>query len=250
MTHNPASCWTAHHSQYHSAASAAQITKCRYVHQCGAERRSSNPQSSDMSARSADLLLSFLSGMSRNPRHADPPGILRALSDRLTGDQPDRALHMRRHRWHLAGYQDPRLPRRPRPSASPPARRRAARSNRHDPTAGLSRDRASQPQSDFQPPARAQSRSALPALPHDPRRGRASPVPLVERFSSARDRRHLLRSVQLDGEPCAKARTEAAKAASEGRTPAALRFNVIGGTHDRNPPNAQDDSHGTSSTRR
>lgn len=207
MTHNPASCWTAHHSQYHSAASAAQITKCRYVHQYGADRRTNNPRSSDMSARSAYLLLSFLSGMSRNQRHADPPGIVQALPNRLTGD-------------------------------------------RHDPAAGLSRDRASQPRSDFQRSALAQPRSALPALPHDPRRGRASSMPLVERLSPARYRRPFLRSVQLDGEPCAKAQTQAAKAASEGKTPAALRFNVTGGTHDRNPPNAQDDSYGASSTRR
>ena len=195
-----------------------------------------DPPSSEMSARSADLL-SFSIGMKQNQRHADPPGTSRALPGRPTGDQPDRAFHTRRHRWRLAGYRDPRLPRRPWPSASPPARRRAARSDRDDQTDGLYLDRASQPRSDVQWPAWAQPRSALPARPHDPRRGRASPEPLVERLSPARYRRPFLRSVQLDGQPCAKARTQAAKDASEGRTPAALRFNVTGGTHDRNPPN-------------
>jgi hypothetical protein len=228
-----------------------------------------DPQPREISALDADFLLSFLYEMTHNRHYADPPGTSRALPDRLAGDQPDRALQTRRravralsapartpryaasrHGWRLVGYRDSRLARRPRPSASPPAWLCAARGDRHDAQASLSRDRAPQPRSDLQRSALAQPRRALSALPHDPRRARTSPASLVERLSPACARRPLFWHLKLEGGPSAKTRTRAAKAASEGRIPAAFRFKFSGGTHDRNSSNLQDDRHGTSPARR
>lgn len=219
------------------------------------------------SALDGNFLLSFSWRMIQNRCRADPSGTSLALPDRLAGDQSDRALHARRralralpapprtprhatagHRWRLVGYRDPRLARWSRPPASPPARLRAARGNRDDAHAGLSRDRPSQPRPDLQRPALAQPRGAVSALPHDPRRSRTSSAPLVERLSPTRDRRPLLGSLQLA--PFATMRTRAAIAASQERMPVALGFNVSGGTHDRNPSNPQDDRHGPSPARR
>ena len=168
MTHRPASFWKARQSRYRREASSAQITKLRYAYQCDADRCMLDPNPSEMSARDVNLLHSFSIGLIQNDRAANPPGTSRPLSDRLTGDQSDRSLHTRRRRWRLARYREPCSLRRLRPSASSSARRRAARSDRHDPTAGLSRNRASQSRSDFQRFALAQSRSTLPALTHDP----------------------------------------------------------------------------------
>jgi len=207
--------------------------------------------------------------MIQNRHHADPPGTSLALSDRLAGNQPHRPLRAgggpvralpasawaarhapRRCRWRLVGYRDPRLARWSWKTASPSAWLRFARRRPQDTQARLSCDRPPQPRPDLQRPALAQSRSALPALPHDPRRGRASSAPLVERVPQTGDRRPLFGSLQLEAEPSARVRTWAAKAASEERMPAALRFNFAGGTHDRDPSNPQDDRHGTTPARR
>jgi hypothetical protein len=217
----------------------------------------------------ADFPLSFLRVMIQNRRHADPPGTSLALPDRLAGDQPDRALQTRRRalralpaparplrrvpcrrRRRLVGHRDTVVAGWPRPSASPRARLRTARSDPHDPQARLSRNRAPQSRSDLQRTALAKPRRTLPALPHDPRRARASPSPLVERLSPTRARRPLFWSLQLEDAPSARTRNGAAKAASEERMPTALRFKFCGGTHDRNSPKPQDDRHGTSPVRR
>lgn len=229
------------------------------------ERRMIDHQPGEIPALDADFLLSFSCGMIQNRCHADPPGTSLALPNRLTGDQLYRALQTRRrtlralsapartpryaasrHEWRLVGYRDSRLARRPRPSPSPPAWLCAARGDRHDAQASLSRDRAPQPRSDLQRTALAQPCRALSALPHDPRRARTSSASLVERLSPARARRPLFWPLQLEGGPSANTRCRADKAAAEGRMPAAFRFKFSGGTHDRNSSNLQDDRHGTS----
>ena len=148
--------------------------------------------------------------------NADPPRTSMALSDRLAGDQQDRAIHaggwsMRtlppspwppcraacRCKRGLVGRRDQRLARRSRSPFASGARVRATRRNPHDTQAGLPGDRAPQSRSDFQRTALAQPRGALPALPHDPRRARASPSALVERLSQACTRRPLFRALQL-----------------------------------------------------
>ena len=155
---------------------------------------------------------------------ADPPGTSLAVPDRLAGDQPDRPLHaspgsvralpaspwpLRRAAPRLqrgvVGRGVRGLARRPRSSAPVRAGVRAARCDPDDAQACLSRDRAPQPRPDLQRPAMAEPRRALSALPHDPRRGRTSPAPLVERLPSPRSRRPLLRPIQL-GNPGAPPR--------------------------------------------
>ena len=148
-------------------------------------------------------------------RHADPPGTSLALSDRLARDQPDRALHAgrgalralpatawsprraTRRRRRLVGYGDRSLVRRSRAAAPPATGLRAVRAHSDHAQAGLSRDRPPQPRPDLQRATLAQSCRALPALPHDPRRSRASPSSLVERVPPASAGRPLFGSLQL-----------------------------------------------------
>lgn len=147
---------------------------------------------------------------------ADPSRTSLALPDRLAGDQQDRPLQARRrplralptsawssrraargHRWHLVGCRDRRLARRPRPAASPATGVCAPRRHSADPQARLSGNRAPQPRPDVQRPALAQSRGFMPAVPHDPRRSRTPPAPLVECLPSPRVGRPLHRALRL-----------------------------------------------------
>ena len=200
---------------------------------------------------------------------ADPPRTSLALSDRLAGDQQDSAVHARgrtvralsasarsichfprRCRRRLVGRRDLCVAGWPWPSASLCAGFRAARSDPNDAQARVSGDRAPQSRSDLQRTALARSRRALPAMPHNPRRARASPAPLVECLSPACARRPLFWPLQLEDATSARARSRAALAALEGRMPAALRFNCSGGTHDRNRSKQQDDRDGATAAGR
>lgn len=148
--------------------------------------------------------------------HADPSGTSLAIPDRLARDQPDRSLQTRgralralsapartpcraacRGGRRLVGWGDRRMAGRSRPSTPSAADVRASRGRSNDPQACLSRNGASQPRSHLQRTALAQSRGALPALPHDPRRPRTSTTPVVERVSATRLGRSLHRPVQL-----------------------------------------------------
>lgn len=148
--------------------------------------------------------------------HADPSGTSLALPDRLAGDQPDRALHpsgralralpsaartprraARRHGRNMVGHRNRCLARRSRSPASAAADVRTAGRRPDDPKARLSGDCSSQSRPDVQRPALAQPRSALSALPHDPRRSRTSAPPLVECVPAARLGRSFQRAVQL-----------------------------------------------------
>ena len=150
------------------------------------------------------------------PFDADPSGTSLVVPDRLAGDQPVCSLYAsrwpvralstsawplcgpaRRRQRGLVGRGDLGVARRSWPSASPRGGLCAARRDPDDAQARLSRDRPPQPRPDLQRPAMAQPRRALPTLPHDPRRSRTSPTPLVERLPTARARRPLLRSIQL-----------------------------------------------------
>ena len=148
--------------------------------------------------------------------HADPSGTPLALPDRLAGDQPDRALHpsrralralppaartarraARRNGRNVVGHRDRRLARRSRSPASAAADVRATGRRPDDAKARLPGDRSSQPRPDVQRSALAQPRSALSALPHDPRRSRTSAPPVVECVPAARLGRSFHRAVQL-----------------------------------------------------
>ena len=148
--------------------------------------------------------------------NADPSGTPLALPDRLAGDQPDRALHpsrrtlralppaartprraARRHGRNVVGHRDRCLARRSRSPAPAAADVRATGRRPDDPKARLSGDRSSQSRPDVQRSALAQPRSALSALPHDPRRSRTSAPPLVECVPAARLGRSFHRAVQL-----------------------------------------------------
>lgn len=150
--------------------------------------------------------------------NADPPRTSLALSNRLAGDQQDRAIHPRwrqvrtlpaspwppsraacRRKRGLVGRRYQRLARRSRAPFASGARLRAARRNSHDAQTRLSGDRAPQSRSDVQRTALAQSCCIMPALPHDPRRAGASPAALVERLPQAGPRRPFLRTLQLSG---------------------------------------------------
>jgi hypothetical protein len=210
-----------------------------------------------------DFLLSFWSGMIQNHGHADPSGTSLALPDRLAGNQQHRALHTSgrtlralstpsrsicylpsRHGWRLVGRRDPWLARRTWTAAPLRTQCSAARSDPHDTQARLPGDRASQSRSDLQRAALAQPRSTLSAVPHDPRRARASAPTLVERLSRAGDRRLVFRPLQLENATSATTRCLAAVAALEGRMPAALWSNSAGSAHDRIPSQSQDDRDG------
>ncbi len=159
--------------------------------------------------------------------HADPSGTSLALSDRLARDQQDRALHARgrtlralptptrppgrptrRRRWCVVGRRYLYLARWPWSPDPASTRVHRARRDPHDTQAGLSRDRPPQPRPDVQRAAMAQPRRSLPALPHDPRRARASTPPLVECVPKSRPRRPLFRSIQLGAAPSGKARRD------------------------------------------
>ena len=148
--------------------------------------------------------------------HADPSGTSLALPDRLAGDQPDRALHpsgralralpsaartprraARRHGRNMVGHRDRCLARRSRSPASAAADVRTTGRRPDDPKARLPGDRSSQSRPDVQRSALAQPRSALSALPHDPRRSRTSAPPVVECVPAARLGRSFHRAVQL-----------------------------------------------------
>jgi hypothetical protein len=149
-------------------------------------------------------------------RHADPSRTSLAVPDRLAGDQQDRPLQACRrtlrtlptsawppcraacgHRWHLVGCRDRRLARWPRPTAPPAASVCAPRCYSDDSQARLSGNRAPQPRPDVQWSALAQPRGFMPPLPHDPRRSRASPTPVVECLSPPCVGRPLHRALQL-----------------------------------------------------
>ena len=148
--------------------------------------------------------------------HADPSGTSLALPDRLAGDQPDRALHpsrralralpsaartprraARRYGRNVVGHRNCRLARRSRSPASAAADVCATGRRPDDPKARLPGDRSSQSRPDVQRSALAQPRSALSALPHDPRRSRTSAPPVVECVPAARLGRSFHRAVQL-----------------------------------------------------
>lgn len=229
---------------------------------------------------------------------ADPPRASLALSYRLARDQPDRALHARarpmralpppawplrraaRRRWGLVGPGRASLVRRSRSAIAAAARVRAAGADPHHAQARLSRDRAPQPRSDLQRTGLAKSRGALPTLPHDPRRGRASPASLVECLPPARARRPLLGTLPLtrswlpiSPSPRRPARTHIGTCGTSGtcsqkfadRRPAlhgrsrllcrgedaaALSIQCFGGDDDRSLSGSQDDRDGTAAARR
>lgn len=146
---------------------------------------------------------------------ADPRGTSLALPYRLARDQPDRPFHARtgsvramppppwplrrpaRRRRRMVGRGDSGLVRRSRTPAPAATRVRGARGSSHDAQTRLSCNRPPQPRSDLQWSALAKPRRALPALPHDPRRARASSAPLVECLSPSRARRLVFRSIRL-----------------------------------------------------
>jgi hypothetical protein len=148
----------------------------------------------------------------------DPPRTSLALSDRLAGDQQDRLVHARwrllrilpstawppcraasRSQRGLVGPGDQCLARRSRsPTASSPGIRHARR-DPHDAQARLSGHRAPQSRSDVQRTALAQSRCLIAALPHGPRRARASSPTPVERLPQTGARRPFFRALQLSG---------------------------------------------------
>lgn len=228
---------------------------------------------------------------------ADPPRASLALSYRLARDQPDRAVHscarpMRalpppawplrrpaRRRWGVVGSGRTGLVRRSRSAIAAPARVRAAGADPHHAQARLSGDRAPQPRSDLQRTALAKSRRALPTLPHDPRCGRASPAPLVERVPPARARRPFLgplsltlglpmsssdrRSPRAEARTCGTSGTCSPRRAhghptlprksgtgSRGEDADAPSIRLIGGHDDRSLAGAQNDRDGTTVARR
>ena len=195
---------------------------------------------------------------------ADPTRTPLAVPDRLARDQPDRPVPARRRamralqatartpcrsaqrrQWRVVGHRCAALARWPRPSPPTTAGVRAAGGNPNDAPPGLSRDRASQSRSELQRPAMAQSRGPLSALPHDPRRGRASSAPLVERLSTPGSRRPVHRPLQLEPvfarisrNTCRGAATPARALFNplrmEARPPLVRRFKVVGRlAHDR-----------------
>jgi hypothetical protein len=174
--------------------------------------------------------------------HADPSGTSLALSDRLAGDQPDRALHpsrralralpsaartscgaARRLRWYMVGHRDRRLARRSRSPASTAADVRTIRRRPDDPKARVPGYRSSQPRSDVQRSALAQPRSALSALPHDPRRPRTPAPPVVECVPASRLGRSFHRAIQLAAVAGCRIRRERQRRA-ELRTWARIQF--------------------------
>ena len=232
--------------------------------------------------------------------HADPSRASLAISDRLARDQPDRALHpgrwplrtlsapawsarraAHRIRTPLVGHPRGHVARQPWPSCETPTRLHPARGDPDDAQTRLSRDRPPQPRSDLQRAQMAEPGGALSALPHDPRRGRAPPAPLVERLSTPCPRRSLYRTVQLSGDPSAAANRCTAAArdgrrrchvtgaagllanarswssarimidrASEARTRWPVRLTCAGASSDRNPPKPQDDRNGATAAGR
>ena len=213
---------------------------------------------------------------------ADPTGTSLALSDRLARDQPHRPLRTRgwplrtlqatswkarraacRQRRRVVGCRYPPVARWTRSAAATPARLCGARRDPDDAQARLSRHRPPQSRPERQWPALAQPRRVLSALPHDPRRGRASSAPMVERLPPARARRPLHRSIPLGPLPAAAARSGrrracprisrqlAVRIASEARPPMAFRFPVTGRPfHDRTLSKLQDVSDGEITSRR
>lgn len=155
--------------------------------------------------------------------NAHPSGTSLALPDRLAGDQQNRSLYagvrsVRAlpapawtlcraacwNRWRLVGYRHRCLARRPRPAASSGAGLHSSRGDPHDAQARLSGDRPPQSRPDLQRAAVAQSRRALPALPHDPRWAGTSPAPVVECLSPSRVGRPFHRAIQLARSRCAR----------------------------------------------
>ena len=177
--------------------------------------------------RSTELLFSPFVPMPDDSEsvNADPSGTSLALSDRLAGDQQDRSLHAGgwalrtmpasswapcraacRRRRGLVGCRDCRMARRPRSAAASGARVRSARGYPYDAQARLPCHRPPQSRPDLQRAAMAQSRRVLPALPHDPRRSRASPASMVECLSATRLGRPLHRQIQIAASRACKAR--------------------------------------------
>lgn len=218
----------------------------------------------------ADELSPFVLGRDDSKsRYADPRRTSLALSDRLAGDQPDRALHPRRRavravpaaawaargtthrcRWRLVGCRCPRLAGRARSPATPGAVVRRARCHQTHSAAGLSCDRPSQSRSDRQRSALAQPRRALPAMSHAPRCGRAPPTPLVECLSPPRARRSLhwplWLSNSLNAPPSRRRRALVVAATNppRGEDAVALRCDGAGGRCDGYLPDSQDDRDG------
>ena len=229
---------------------------------------------------------------------ADPPGASLALSYRLARDQPDCAFHScagtvralpppawplrrpARRRWGVVGPGRTGLVRRSRPAIAAAARVRTAGADPHHAQARLSGDRAPQPRSDLQRTGLAKSRGALPTLPHDPRRGRASPASLVECLPAARARRPLLgtlpltrswlpmssspqRPASVQMRTCGTSGTCSLKFACghpalhrrsrrwfRGEDAAALSIHSFGGDDDRSLSGSQDNRDGTTAARR
>ena len=228
---------------------------------------------------------------------ADPRRTSLALSYRLARGQPDRALHSRagslralpppawplrgpaRHRRGMVGPGRARLVRRSRTAIAAAARVRSAGAYSHHAQARLSCNCAPQPRSDLQRTGLAKSRGALPTLPHDPRRGRASPAPLVECLPPARNGRPLLgalpltRGWQPTSPNARRSSTEARTCGTSGtcsrhgahrRPPlrrgswrrlrgedaTSLPIDFFGGDDDRSYSGSQDDRDGTTAARR
>ena len=229
---------------------------------------------------------------------ADPPGASLAVSYRPAGDQSDRAFHScagtvrtlpppawplrrpARRRWGVVGPGRAGLARRSRPAIATAAGVRTAGAYSNHAQTGLSGDCAPQSRSDLQRTGLAKPRGALPTLPHDPRRCRASPAPLVERVPSACARGPLLRPLPLtcgwrlmspsdrrhlviEARTCGTSGTCSPKRAGghsalhrrsgewlRGEDAYAPSFLSLGGHDDRSLAGPQDDRDGTTAARR
>ncbi len=231
---------------------------------------------------------------------ADPSRASLAISDRLARDQPNRALHTGRRplrtlsapawsarraaartRDPVVGHPRRHVARQPWPSCKTPTRFHSARCDPDDAQTRLSRDRSPQSRPDLQRPEMAKSGGALPALPHDPRRGRAPPASLVERLSTPCPRRSLHGTIQLGADTsvaahgCAMAGRDGRSGdhvigtawsisiarprsparimidrASEARARWPVRLTCAGASSDRNPPKPQDDRNGATAAGR